>query len=106
MQPPHTEPRWRAAAAAQGLVKSGRLARVCTTVADVPGQLSKVLAILHECRANVKDVEHERAFMLGNVGLTQPKITVETRDFDHVAEIVKRLQEAGFPFTRVETPTE
>ena len=89
----------------KGLVKSGRLARIHVTVADVPGQLAKVLACLHECRANVKDVEHERAFMVGNVGLTQPIITMETRDFDHVQEIVQRLKEAGFPFTRVDTPT-
>ena len=89
----------------KGLVKSGRLARLHVTVADIPGQLAKVLAVLHECRANVKDVEHERAFLLGNVGLTQPIITMETRDFDHVGEIVQRLKDNGFPFTRVETPT-
>ena len=88
----------------KGLVKSGRLARIHVTVADIPGQLARVLTILHECRANVKDVEHERAFMVGNVGLTQPIITMETRDFEHVAEIVKKLQTSGFPFTRVETP--
>ena len=89
----------------KGLVKSGRLARIHVTVADVPGQLARVLSILHDCRANVKDVEHERAFLVGNVGLTQPIITVETRDFEHVQEIVARLQQHGFPFTRVETPT-
>ena len=89
----------------KGLVKSGRLARIHVTVADVPGQLAKVLGILNDCRANVKDVEHERAFLVGNVGLTQPIITMETRDFEHVQEIVKRLQDSGFPFTRVETPT-
>jgi threonine dehydratase len=89
----------------KGLVKSGRLARIHVTVADIPGQLAKVLAILNDCRANVKDVEHERAFMVGNVGLTQPIITMETRDFEHVQEIVQRMKEQGFPFTRVETPT-
>ena len=89
----------------KGLVKSGRLARIHVTVADIPGQLATVLSILNDCRANVKDVEHERAFLVGNVGLTQPIITMETRDFEHVAEIVKRLQDNGFPFTRVETPT-
>ena len=89
----------------KGLVKSGRLARLSVTVADVPGQLVKVLAVLNDCRANVKDVEHERAFMVGNVGLTQPIVTMETRDFDHVAEIVQRLNDNGFPFVRVHTPT-
>ena len=47
---------------------------------------------MRDLRANVKDIEHERAFLLGNVGTTQPIITMETRDFDHVREIVDMLK--------------
>jgi len=89
----------------KGLVKSGRLARIHVTIPDVPGQLAKVLQVIHECRANVKDVEHERAFLVGNVGLTQPIITMETRDFDHVAEVAQSLKAHGFEYTSIVTPT-
>jgi len=88
----------------KGLVMSGRLARVHVTVLDVPGQLAKVLAILRDLRANVKDIEHERAFLLGNVGTTQPIITMETRDFDHIKEVVDTLKKEGFENTYLATP--
>jgi threonine dehydratase len=88
----------------KGLVNSGRLARVHVTVLDVPGQLAKVLTILKELRANVKDIEHERAFLLGNVGTTQPIITIETRDFEHIKEVVAALKKEGFDSTYLATP--
>lgn len=88
----------------KGLVMSGRLARIHVTVLDVPGQLARVLSILRDLRANVKDIEHERAFLLGNVGITQPIITLETRDFDHVKEIVDTLKKEGFSNTYLATP--
>lgn len=89
----------------KGLVKSGRLARFHVNVVDVPGQLSKVLSIITQCRANIKDIEHERAFLLASVGITQPIITVETRGFDHVHEILEALKNGGFANTYLETPS-
>ena len=65
---------------------------------------AKVLAILRDLRANVKDIEHERAFLLGNVGTTQPIITMETRDFDHIKEVVDTLKKEGFENTYLATP--
>jgi threonine dehydratase len=88
----------------KGLVMSGRLARIHVTVLDIPGQLARVLNILRDLRANVKDIEHERAFLLGNVGTTQPIIEMETRDFEHVREIVETLKREGFESTYLATP--
>lgn len=88
----------------KGLVKTGRLARIHVTILDQPGQLARVLGIFRDMRANIRDIEHERAFLLANVGMTQPIVTVETRGFDHVQEIVAKLRAEGFDSTYLETP--
>lgn len=77
----------------KGLVKTGRLARIRLQILDIPGQLGRVCSIITECRANIQDIEHERAFLLANVGITQPIVTLETRGFDHVQEIVEKLSQ-------------
>jgi hypothetical protein len=43
------------------------------------GALCRITEVLAKLRANVKDIEHERAFLLENVGITQPVFTLETR---------------------------
>jgi hypothetical protein len=45
-------------------------------------------------------------FLSLQVGTTQPIITMETRDFDHVKEIVDRLKKEGFESTYLATPVE
>jgi len=90
----------------KGLVKEGRLARICVLVRDVPGQLSKVCSILSQMRANIKDIEHERAFLLADVGMTQPIITIETQGFAHVRDIMEKIEQAGFPKPHLQTPTD
>lgn len=52
----------------------------------------------------MKDIEHERAFLLGNVGTTQPIITIETRDFEHIKEVVDTLKKEGFEDAYLATP--
>lgn len=106
----------------QGLVKTGRLARLRVTVPDVPGQLAKACTVIAECRANIREIEHERgmvgfsntmmielwfsAFLLADVQYTQPIITVETRGPDHVEELVSRLRGAGFDKVALDTSHE
>jgi hypothetical protein len=77
---------------------------VCVFVVCTYVFFLRVLAILRDLRANVKDIEHERAFLLGNVGTTQPIITMETRDFDHIREVVETLKKEGFENTYLATP--
>jgi len=88
----------------KGLVKDGRMARIRVTVDDAPGELSKVTEVLSKMRANIRDIEHERAFLLDNVGTTQPVLTIETRGFDHVHSIVEELKKSGFRRVALETP--
>lgn len=79
----------------KGLVKDGRLVRLRVTVPDVPGQLSRILEHVARLRANIMEVEHQRAFFHGPVGQTSIDLTLETRGADHAAEIVKCLREAN-----------
>lgn len=88
----------------KGLVKSGRLVRIRVTIPDVPGQLAKLCNLLGDLRANIRDIEHERAFLIENVGFTQPVFTVETRDHDHVDEIVNSMKKIGFDKVSLDGP--
>lgn len=89
----------------KGLFKSGRLARIHVTCLDIPGQLSQVLDIVKQCRANVRDIAHERAFLLDSVGTTQPILILETRDFDHIREVIDSLKQANFKNVYVDCPS-
>lgn len=87
----------------KGLVKSGRLARVSVTIRDVPGQLEKICRICNELRINIKDLKHERAFLIGH-GITQPVLDVETKGFEHIEMLMERLRAADFIDAHVITP--
>jgi threonine dehydratase len=80
----------------RGLVKSGRLARVKVEVPDVPGSLAKLLNILAELGANVKDITHDRAFFNITPGNTIPIVTIETKGIDHINLIRERLESETF----------
>jgi threonine dehydratase len=67
----------------KGLVEDGRITRIRVTIDDAPGSLARVTAVIAKKRANVRDIEHERAFLLDNVGTTQPVLTLETRGMSY-----------------------
>jgi threonine dehydratase len=80
----------------RGLVTAGRNATLTIALEDKPGQLVGVSQIVSECGANVVSVNHERSD--ANMAVTSCflKVGMETRDFEQIAEIRKRLTEAGF----------
>eukprot|EP00474_Spongospora_subterranea_P001165 CRZ01623.1 hypothetical protein [Spongospora subterranea] len=88
----------------RGLVRSGRIARLAVTIKDSPGELAKVLSLISQTRANVRDVEHERAFLLASVQQTQPILTIETRGYDHIEEIMALLRASGYEDVKLSTP--
>lgn len=87
----------------KGLVRAHRLARIRVTIPDTPGSLASVLAVLARLNCNIREVAHERAFLLENVHFTMPVLTVETKGEEHTAEMVRALRDAGFPQTTVDT---
>jgi threonine dehydratase len=80
----------------RGLVKSGRLMRLRVLIPDLPGALSGLLGVLGVQAANVLQILHERTaarYELGHVGV---ELTLETRGFEHVAEIERAITESGY----------
>jgi threonine dehydratase len=80
----------------RGLIRDGQLARIRVETADVPGQLARVAGVIAGAHGNIVEVEHQR--LLADVALKSADldITVETRDHEHVSEIMAALAAAGF----------
>ncbi len=89
----------------RGLVQSGRLCRVCLNVVDRPGALAGPLALLGELRANVLEVQHQRAFSPTPMGTVEVRIVLETRGARHIDELLTVLSEGGYP-AKLESPPE
>jgi threonine dehydratase len=84
----------------RGMVRAGRLARICVELRDLPGELARVTACLADAGANIQEVHHQRAFTDLPVQSAEVEFVLQTRGSAHVAEILQALAEAGFT-TRV-----
>lgn len=80
----------------RGMVRSGRLARLKIELRDLPGALARITALLAEANANIEEVHHQRAFTNLPVQNAELEVVVKTRNHAHVAEIVGKLNAAGF----------
>ena len=78
-----------------GLTLSGRYLVVRTRISDRPGELSKLLALFAEERANVVSVEHHREGMDIPVAETEVEATLLTRDEEHCAAILDAMRVAA-----------
>ncbi|MGN1235599.1 MAG: threonine ammonia-lyase [Christensenellaceae bacterium] len=80
----------------RGLQMSGRTATLVIELTDKPGQLVKVSQIIADCGANVTGVLHERSSEGSRINDCNLRITMETKNAAHIAEIKKALSAAGF----------
>jgi threonine dehydratase len=85
----------------RGLVKDGRLVRLRFHIADFPGSLHALLGIIAAARANILSIVHDRAYFGVLLGETAVDLNLETRGPDHAADLVSRLEDAGYTFERV-----
>ncbi|MBR2375247.1 MAG: threonine ammonia-lyase [Clostridia bacterium] len=80
----------------RGLLMSGRTCQLMIELMDKPGQLKNVSKIIADLGGNVISVHHER----GNEGMDVNgcflRIELETRNYEHIAEIRKTLTDFGF----------
>jgi threonine dehydratase len=79
----------------RGLQQDSRVFRFWITVPDKPGQLSRILDIVAESGASVRQVTHERFRPGLGIQETEVGIEVETRGPDHVDAIERTLRSAG-----------
>jgi threonine dehydratase len=86
----------------RGLVKDGRLVRLRIHLPDHPGALVRLATVIAEQKANIVETKHDRAYYGVVLGDTVIDITMETRGPEHVTEIMKALDEAGYTHERVQ----
>lgn len=80
----------------RGLLMTGRTYSMNIELIDKPGQLLDVSRIFAELGANVISVHHERANEGSAVNGCYLRITLETRNYEHIAQIKKALDSRGF----------
>ena len=80
----------------RGMVRAGRLVRIKVCARDVPGNLARIAALVAEAGANIDEVHHQRAFTLLAAQSVEIELVLQTRGREHVAQVLKHLQAAGF----------
>ncbi|HEY2993793.1 MAG TPA: threonine ammonia-lyase [Methylomirabilota bacterium] len=80
----------------RGLVKDGRLVRLGVVLQDRPGALARLTALIAEERANILQIEHDRAFSRQPIGSTEVELTLETSGRKHIDDLKQRLEAAGY----------
>lgn len=79
----------------RGLLMSGRNCQLNIELVDKPGQLMNVSRIIAEQGGNVTAVHHEHSNEGSDVNGCYLRLTLETRNFEHIEQIKKALTEFG-----------
>ncbi|MFN0314701.1 MAG: threonine ammonia-lyase [Burkholderiales bacterium] len=80
----------------RGMVRTGRLTRLTVQMRDLPGSMAKVTQCLAEQNANVEEIFHQRAFTNLPAQTVEVDFVLETRDHDHVQQVLSALDAMGF----------
>lgn len=80
----------------RGLMKAGRSSSLLIELIDKPGQLKDVSRIIADCGGNVTNVHYERTTEVESVNGCYLRISMETRNHEHVQEIANALRSEGF----------
>lgn len=80
----------------RGLLMSGRSCQLLIELLDKPGQLKDVSAIIADLGGNVISVHHERANEGSDVNGCYLRVTLETRNYEHIHQIKDALIKHGF----------
>ena len=80
---------------ARGLLMSGRSCQLTIELMDKPGQLMNVSRIIAAEGGNVTSVHHEHSNEGSDVNGCYLRVTLETRNFEHIERIKKALTDFG-----------
>ncbi|XP_012275982.1 uncharacterized protein LOC105697329 isoform X2 [Orussus abietinus] len=75
----------------RGLAAEGRLLKFSVTVSDRPGGIAELCRMLAEIGVSIKDIMHERAWIMSDIFSVEVKVVCETRDSVHSEELRKML---------------
>ncbi len=84
-----------------GLAAEGRLLRLRSPLADLPGQLTEFLAIAAQAGANVRHILHDREAPGRGPREVSVEVELEVRGPEHAAEVESAYQEKGWRVERV-----
>ena len=82
----------------RGLLKSGRRLSIQVNLVDKPGQLQGVANCIADAGGNVTYINHEKATEDMSITDAYLRITMETKNFEHIDEILTALSDAGFTY--------
>jgi len=81
----------------RGLVRDGRVVTLRIQISDTPGVLGAVARLIGESGGNIIEIHHQRLFYDLPVKFADVDAVIETRNADHVREVVAKLAGGGFP---------
>ncbi len=90
------DPLLLAAIIERGMVRAGRLARICVSARDVPGSLATITATVAQAGANIDEVHHQRAFTTLSAQNVEIELVIQTRNRAHIADVLAQLHGKGF----------
>lgn len=79
----------------RGLLMSGRSCQLMVELMDKPGQLEKVVSLIAATGGNIISVHHERVNSVADVNGCYLRITMETKNFEHIQTVKQALLDAG-----------
>ena len=82
----------------RGLLKSGRTLSIQVNLVDKPGQLQGVANCIADAGGNVTYINPEKATEDMSITDAYLRITMETKNFEHIDEILHALSDAGFSY--------
>ena len=82
----------------RGLLKSGRTLSIQVNLVDKPGQLQGVANCIADAGGNVTYINPEKATEDMSITDAYLRITMETKNFEHIDSILTALSDAGFTY--------
>ncbi|WP_105300656.1 threonine ammonia-lyase [Anaerococcus marasmi] len=79
-----------------GLFKTGRLTEITTTISDKPGELIRLLTIIKDLGANIKDIDQFKSAETVGFDHAVVRIIAETYNIDHRNQVYQALADAGY----------
>ena len=87
-----------------GLLIQGRIAIVRVVIEDRPGELNQLLTRIAELKINVREMNYLSTMQSLPVQNVEVTFTLETRDRQHVEQLLTALHQQGYPATEIRGP--
>lgn len=81
----------------RSLLQQHRLVRLRITISDRPGGLARLLDLVADQKANILHIHQNRVFTEAAFWEVDAELILETRNRDHIDQLLEALREAGYP---------